>query len=187
MDALVEHEVLKDCFPSLGSQFTLQGELHVEFGPGNVVAMGNELTPTEAKTAPLHVIYTPNEDLDTGASYCLVVTDPDAPSRSDPRLSEICHAVQTGIRFTSPQGGAITGGDHVLPYIGPGPPKGTGLHRYVFLLFKELKTDHTQFTSIADRYYWGYGEKCRGAERWAAENNLELLSVNFFQSQNESN
>lgn len=37
------------------------------------------------------------------------------------------------------KGNDISGGEQIAEYIGSGPPKGTGLHRYVFLLFKQPK------------------------------------------------
>lgn len=37
------------------------------------------------------------------------------------------------------KGNAVTGGDKIAEYIGSGPPKGTGKHRYVFVLFKQPK------------------------------------------------
>jgi phosphatidylethanolamine-binding protein (PEBP) family uncharacterized protein len=51
-------------------------------------------------------------------------------------------------------GSSISEGDVKATYRGPGPPKGTGLHRYVFLAFEQPggKIDaKTNFTSVPSR------------------------------------
>nr|ANS56334.1 MFT-like protein [Cycas revoluta] len=63
--------------------------------------------------------------------YTLVMTDPDAPSPSEPSMREYVHWVVTDI----PGGTDACQGKEVLPYVGPRPP--IGIHRYVFVLFKQ--------------------------------------------------
>lgn len=48
---------------------------------------------------------------------------------------------------------AIEKGDEVVGYIGAGPPKNTGLHRYVFLVYKQPngKIEHSE-NRISNRY-----------------------------------
>ena len=58
----------------------------------------------------------------------LPVPDPDAPSRDDPKYREWRHWVVMNI-----PGNRVSAGETRSEYIGAGPPKGTGLHRYVFL------------------------------------------------------
>ena len=60
--------------------------------------------------------------------HCDWLTDPDAPSRSDPKWGEWRH----WLVFNIP-GNQLGKGDVWWTYIGSGPPKDTGLHRYVFL------------------------------------------------------
>jgi len=62
--------------------------------------------------------------------YTLVMTDPDAPSRKDPKWREWVH---WGVINLSATG---SDGEEVIQYIGSGPPKDTGYHRYCFLLFE---------------------------------------------------
>lgn len=57
-----------------------------------------------------------------------IPSDPDAPSRSDPKWREWRHWVVVNI-----PGSEVAKGEEVAAYIGAGPPEGTGLHRYVFL------------------------------------------------------
>jgi len=60
------------------------------------------------------------------------MTDPDAPSRSNPKVREFKHWVVGNIKGTDVDGGEVLSG-----YVGSGPPKDTGLHRYVFLVYKQ--------------------------------------------------
>ncbi|XP_076372164.1 protein D3-like isoform X1 [Tachypleus tridentatus] len=94
------------------------------------VDLGNELTPTQVKDPPTFIDY-PTED-DT--FYTLCMTDPDAPSRHNPKFREWHHWLVVNI-----PGNNISEGDVLSEYVGSGPPKGTGLHRYIFLVYKQLE------------------------------------------------
>jgi hypothetical protein len=88
---------------------------------------GATLTPRQVHEQP---------DVDWSAEdsdyYTLVLTDPDAPSRADPSLREYVHWVRTNI-----PGSDMPNGETLFGYVGAGPPKGTGLHRYAFLLYRQ--------------------------------------------------
>ncbi|KAF7125093.1 hypothetical protein RHSIM_Rhsim12G0139500 [Rhododendron simsii] len=60
-----------------------------------------------------------------------VMTDPDAPSPSEPSMREWVHWIVTDI----PGGTGPTEGKEVVPYMGPRPP--VGIHRYIFVLFQQ--------------------------------------------------
>ncbi|CCF57702.1 hypothetical protein KAFR_0D00550 [Kazachstania africana CBS 2517] len=186
--ALNKEDIVKDVFYTDGDAFQPKGNLLVEYPTADtVVKMGNVL-PTETTQVMPKVEFKPYDDfqLDLNATYSLIMTDPDAPSRTDHKWSEVCHYVETGITFESAQGGVISNKGLVREsYLGPGPPKGTGLHRYIFLLYKENNAkDHT-FTEVKDRLNWGYGEPAVGVDKFAAANNLELLAANFFLAENK--
>lgn len=55
-------------------------------------------------------------------------SDPDAPSRKEPKYREWRHWVVVNI-----PGGDVSKGEVCAEYVGAGPPKGTGLHRYIIL------------------------------------------------------
>lgn len=40
----------------------------------------------------------------------------------------------------------VSKGDEVVEYIGAGPPKGTGIHRYIYLIYKQPngKIEHNE-------------------------------------------
>ena len=64
--------------------------------------------------------------------FIIYSTDPDAPSRADPKFGEWHHWLVTNI-----PGSKVTEGDVMSEYVGAGPPEGSSLHRYVFIAFKQ--------------------------------------------------
>ncbi|KAH8382307.1 hypothetical protein KR009_002857 [Drosophila setifemur] len=99
----------------------------IKYPSGVQVELGKELTPTQVKDQP-----TVEFDADAGSLYTLLVVDPDAPSREDPKFRELLHWLVINI-----PGNKVSEGQTVAEYIGAGPREGTGLHRYVFLVFKQ--------------------------------------------------
>ncbi|KAH8311407.1 hypothetical protein KR044_006165, partial [Drosophila immigrans] len=99
----------------------------VSFPSGVQVDLGKELTPTQVKDQP-----TISWDAEAGALYTLLMVDPDAPSRTDPKLREVLHWAVINI-----PGNKVADGQVLAEYVGAGPADGSGLHRYVFLIFKQ--------------------------------------------------
>ncbi|CAL9731611.1 carboxypeptidase Y inhibitor [Monosporozyma unispora] len=183
LDKLISNEIIQDIFPKVSdpTHLSLSGSLTIEYPHSNLkVEQGNTLS-TKLTQEPPKVTYNANTGapLNLDKTYTLVMTDPDAPSRQDHKWSEYCHFVETGIKFHHKEGGLITNGHKVLKYMGPGPPKGTGPHRYVFVLFEEIE-DNQIFTAVEDRANWGYETPATGVEKWAMANKLRLLAINFF-------
>lgn len=90
------------------------------------VDLGKELTPTQVKDVPKL-----KWDTEKGAHYTLLMVDPDAPSRTNSLYREVRHWLVMNIPESS-----VEKGDHIFEYRGSGAPKGTGLHRYIFLVYK---------------------------------------------------
>ncbi|XP_067012135.1 protein D2 isoform X2 [Anabrus simplex] len=112
----------------------------VTYPSGVKVDMGNELTPTQVKDPP--TVKWPAKD---GTLYTLCMTDPDAPSRKEPKFREWHHWLVVNIPGTN-----IDKGEVLSEYVGSGPPKGTGLHRYVFLVYEQpgkLTCDEPRLTN----------------------------------------
>ncbi|CAD7084252.1 unnamed protein product [Hermetia illucens] len=101
--------------------------LEISYPSGVKVDSGNELTPTQVKDKP-KVTW----DAESGALYTLLMTDPDAPSRQNPTYREVRHWLVVNI-----PGNKLDEGQVLIDFVGSGPPADTGLHRYVFLLFKQ--------------------------------------------------
>lgn len=108
----------------------------VSYPSGVSVKLGNELTPTQVKDKPQLTW-----EAEKGAYYTLIMIDPDAPSRTDYNLREVLHWLVMNIPES-----AVEKGDEVIEFIGTGAPKGTGLHRYIFLVYKQPngKIEHNE-------------------------------------------
>nr|ABF18365.1 putative phosphatidylethanolamine-binding protein [Aedes aegypti] len=96
---------------------------------GAEVNLGNELTPTQVKDEP-----SVSWEAEPGALYTLVMTDPDAPTRAEPKMREWKHWVVINV-----PGSDVAAGETVAEYIGSAPPQDSGLHRYVFLVYKQSR------------------------------------------------
>lgn len=88
---------------------------------------GAELTPTIVQFVPKI-----EWDADPNELYTLLMVDPDAPSRAEPQLRSVKHWAAINI-----PGSDVEKGLEITEYIGSGAPEGTGLHRYVFLVYKQ--------------------------------------------------
>ncbi|KAJ8680320.1 hypothetical protein QAD02_016107 [Eretmocerus hayati] len=98
--------------------------IEVKYGDKEI-KLGTEITPTEAKNIPeVHYKH------EGGVLYTLVMTDPDTKVKGYNR--EWQHWVVGNIPEDK-----VGKGENITYYFGPAPPKDTGLHRYVFLLYKQ--------------------------------------------------
>ncbi|RWS24729.1 protein D3-like protein [Leptotrombidium deliense] len=125
-----KHEIITDQLTEAPKSL-----LKVEYANGAIVNLGAELTPKQAKLAPVKVSWTGDEN----SLYTLIFSDLDAPSRKQPEFREIIHWLLINIPLNKIEQGKI-----VYNYTGPWPPKNSGLHRYVHLVFKQpanLKND----------------------------------------------
>lgn len=122
------------------------GSLSVTFGE-TTVEHGQILTPS-ATEAPPSVSWEASED----SFYTLVCTDPDAISRSNPIFREFIHWVVVNI-----PGSDVASGETVAPYVGPGPPYNSGLHSYLFLVYKQASKFDAENVSEATNYFSNRG------------------------------
>jgi phosphatidylethanolamine-binding protein (PEBP) family uncharacterized protein len=166
-------------------QFEPKGLITVSYGKDKEVALGNTLKPSETQEAPqINLAFSESEP---EASYTLVVTDPDAPTKGDKKWSEYAHFILSGIK-AKPSEGEVTHVDYnaattLLPYTGPAPPPKTGKHRYVFILYKEGSQAPKGLPS-QNRANWGTGIPGSGARDWARKQALLPVAINFFYAQN---
>lgn len=116
-----KHQVVPDVIKTVPKEI-----LEVKYGTEKV-DLGNVLTPTKVKNPP-----TVSWNAEPDAFYTLCMTDPDAPSRKDPKNREWHHWLVGNI-----PGSDISKGEVLSDYVGSAPPKGSGLHRYVFLVYKQ--------------------------------------------------
>jgi len=162
-----EHGVVPDVVHQAPSQ-----QLEVKFG-SNSANLGNTLTPTQVKDPP-----TVNWPADANSMYTLIMTDPDAPSRKEPKFREWHHWLVVNIPGTN-----VKSGEALAEYVGAGPPKGTGLHRYVLLVYKQSgKIQDKEHGHLTNRS----GDKRGGwkAETFVKKHHLEgPVAGNFFQAE----
>ncbi|KAG5417819.1 TFS1 [Candida metapsilosis] len=191
--------------PEVVDDFETQGLLSIEYGPTELVTLGNTLSVSGTQEQPKIqlTLNSPTEDgkiesINEGDKFILVLTDPDAPSNTDHKWSEYLHWLVTDI--TLPNLKTESGepeishfidaarGREVFKYQGPGPPPKTGKHRYVFLLFKQ-DPKASSLEAPKDRPNWGTGTPSSGVRDWikATAPGSKLLAVNFFYAQNEDN
>ena len=75
---------------------------------------------------------------DPEKGYVLMMIDPDAPSRASPTYSPIRHWLVVNIPGSKLLNSlADIGGETLSPYHAPGPPAGTGYHRYGQFIFEQ--------------------------------------------------
>lgn len=134
--AMDSHQVVPDVIDVAPTNI-----ITVEYDSGVSAAEGNELTPTQVQNQPTKLQWPVEE----GALYTLCMTDPDAPSRAEPTFREWHHWLVVNI-----PGIDINQGEVLSAYVGSGPPQGTGLHRYIFLAYKQpgkLTCDEPRLTN----------------------------------------
>jgi len=154
------------------------------------VSLGNTINPSQTKEPPAVQIICPSKHPASGP-FTIILTDPDAPSRSNPKWSEICHWIVTAPALGSNPSEIESGEEHysissglneIVEFKPPGPPPKTGYHRYVFLLFSG---ENGNLTAPEDRQHWGFGKKGYGVKNWAEREGLEVVGANFFYARNE--
>ena len=68
--------------------------------------------------------------------YSIIMVDPDAPTASNPIYADFIHWIRVNMNIV---GGKLVGGEDLLEYMGPSPPKGSGSHHYITLLIQHDK------------------------------------------------
>lgn len=118
--------IFKDLFPM--AYFLPRVPFRISYGQDNSgqVYHGNRLTPTEALSEPqIHF------EAEEGSLWTLLLTCPDEHLLDSE--AEYVHWLVGNI-----PGGAVKAGDELCHYLPPFPAKGTGFHRYVYVLFKQV-------------------------------------------------
>ncbi|XP_044750334.1 protein D2-like [Coccinella septempunctata] len=114
---------------------------------------------------------------DNTALYTIFMIDPDAPSRNDHRFREFLHWLVINAPLNKVKRGTTIAG-----YIGAGPPKGTGLHRYVILVFKQ--NEKITFEEARISRYSAFGRARFSNKAFARKYNLgPLVAGNIFLSE----
>ncbi|OIT30150.1 PREDICTED: protein MOTHER of FT and TFL1-like [Nicotiana attenuata] len=163
VDPLVVGKVIGDVV----DMFVPVVEFSVEYG-SKQISNGVEIKPAAAAQKPrVHI----QGSRGSNNLYTLVMADPDAPSPSEPTFREWLHWIVTDIA----EGGDASEGRELMEYMGPQPP--TGIHRYVFTLFRQTEAEQVPHKPPERRANF----KTR---QFASENGLGLpVAALYFNSQ----
>ncbi|XP_031699539.1 large ribosomal subunit protein mL38 [Anarrhichthys ocellatus] len=117
--------VFRDLFPM--AYFLPQVSLRICYSQDNSgqVHYGNRLTPTEASSVPQIAF-----DAEEGSLWTILLTCPDEHLLDNE--AEYVHWLVGNI-----PGGAVQAGEELCHYMPPFPARGTGFHRYIYVLFKQ--------------------------------------------------
>ncbi|MFS8001293.1 putative phosphatidylethanolamine-binding protein [Helianthus anomalus] len=161
MSRMIEPLALGRVIGEVVDTFTPSVKLNVTYNPNKTVSNGHELMPNLIITKP-HVDIG-GEDM--RSAYTLIMTDPDVPGPSDPYLREhlhwyhlsiieykqimdpfLCYRIVTDIPGTTD----TSFGREIVSYETPKPV--IGIHRYVFLLFKQKTRKSVSPPASRDRF-----------------------------------
>ncbi|KAF8978145.1 hypothetical protein BGZ46_006780 [Entomortierella lignicola] len=177
-DQATQGALTKDgIIPDVIDSFTPKTLLAISYGDGKEVALGNTLPVKETQHTP-QVSFQPESPND---KYTLIMTDPDAPSRKDPKMREYRHWIVSNLSGSSDfQAADVSQGTVITPYMGPAPPSGTGPHRYIFLLYKQTSsTDISALSSSLSDDRPGFK-----AQQFTSQAGLELVGANYYFAEN---
>lgn len=120
--------------------FVPRVQMNIEFKINDNESMpifhGNRIKPNQATKAP-DISFDPKFSIDGKSTkdsslWTLILTNPDGHLTKE--NSEYVHWMIGNI-----PNGDISKGELIAPYLQPIPPKGTGYHRYIFVLYKQDK------------------------------------------------
>ncbi|XP_008788083.1 protein SELF-PRUNING-like [Phoenix dactylifera] len=140
----------------------------VAYNFNKVVCNGHEFYPSAVTSKPRVEV----QGGDMRSFFTLVMTDPDVPGPSDPYLREHLHWIVTDIPGTTD----ASFGREVVIYESPRPS--VGIHRFVFVLFKQKRREVVTPPASRDNF---------STRRFAEENDLGLpVAAVYFNAQRET-
>lgn len=77
------------------------------------------------------------DDPEDDYKYCLILIDVDAPGPVNPKFRHWLHWMVANIPAADIKKGRVGGGKQLMDYAPPSPVKNSGVHRYVYGLFKQ--------------------------------------------------
>ncbi|KAL8089973.1 CEN-like protein 4 [Apium graveolens] len=163
-DPLVVGRVVGDVVDYVGSTV----KMIVTYNPNKQVYNGHELFPAQVSFNPK--VEVPGADM--RSFFTLIMTDPDVPGPSDPYLKEHLHWIVTNIPGTTD----ASFGREVVSYETPKPI--IGIHRFVFLLYKQKRRQMMSAPPSRDRF---------NSRKFAEDNELgSPVAAVFFNCQRET-
>lgn len=181
-DALKHSSIIFDVLNDFEPSYSLSVSYP---GSHESVRLGNDIPVASVSSRPafeLHPTYAEaNSSGSSNKTFTVILTDPDAKSRDNPKWSEMCHWILTNVTAPIRSDTTVLATSELIEYLPPSPPPKTGKHRYVFVLL-EGSGEHALSPPKA-RKHWGYGQVRHGVRDWAQENGLSVVGANFFYAQ----
>lgn len=121
------------------------------------VNLGNDIPVAAVSSRPAFELHSISmQDVTSGSSnktFTLILTDPDAKSRDNPKWSEMCHWILTNLTAPVTSDYGVSKMGELVEYLPPTPPPKTGKHRYVFVLLEGQEGQ--ALSPPKDRKHWG--------------------------------
>jgi len=186
LEELQRNKVINDVIPystAFGPEvfFSVVWEDNNTDVPKPGLTLDRELTVKQPKIK-IHPLFAPEGDF----TYTLVVTDPDAPSREDPKFREFRHWVVSDLKLPVVHASDVRGtyvttsGNAITPWYPPEPPAGSGPHRYVFLLFREPADGVDIPKDAVERKAEASARQKWKAIKFGDKYNMKLVGATFF-------
>ncbi|KAJ4753314.1 PEBP (phosphatidylethanolamine-binding protein) family protein [Rhynchospora pubera] len=164
LEPLVVGKVIGEVLDS----FNPSVKMRVTYNSNKQVFNGHEFFPSAVVSKPRVEV----QDTDLRSLFTLVMTDPDVPGPSDPYLREHLHWIVTDIPGTTD----ASFGREVVGYESPRP--NIGIHRFVFVLFKQKHRQAVSVPSSRDQF---------NTRQFAEDNDLGLpVAAVYFNAQRET-
>ena len=113
------------------------------------------------------------------AYHTVLITDPDVPSRSDPHLGERRYLCVANIPGEALAAGDLTKGEWLQDWEAPSPEPGSGLHRFVLVVYEQPGAEKIEMSVFDSRD----GRNQFGSYKWAEGFGMKAIGANFWQAQ----
>jgi len=160
---------------SIDSEYaTGNGELLVEYTTGVRVRMGQKMKMADVRSAPSRIKCSSLASAGNADDlYLLMMVNPDVPSMAKPLQRSWLHWMLVNVKGFQTESGRI-----LCKYTPPTPSANSGLHRYIFFLFKQ--EDHLDQVAAFDAARCGKFSVSEFAKRYHLG---KPVAMTFFQAE----
>ncbi|CAG8488518.1 8907_t:CDS:2 [Funneliformis caledonium] len=156
MERITQMYVVPDVFPTLEPTIDLE------------IKIKNQIIEPGTKKEPTIILTNFHEDT---RLYTLIMVDPDMPDTSNETYQTEWHWLITNIPINVTKSD-ISGGETILPFIPPHPPKGTKYHRYTFAILEQPNNQKIEISQNMSRI--------KDVRKFVSEYNLTVRGASFF-------
>jgi len=177
MSEFKSHKVVPDVISTWPDKVC---DLH--FHSGIHSTLGEEISTKMASGQPKIKLSTTD-----GKYYCVLMVDPDAPNRKDHTYRNWLHFLVVNIPGGKNDHLSLSSNHahRIAEYQGPAPPKDSGLHRYVVLVYEQPKgiLELTNIDDIKDDNRKNFDIDTWMVSTFGKDSLPKLYAGNFFQAQ----